>query len=134
MRVIYDTNVLVTLVRREELAAFRLAITSKRLVLITSGYILDEFERVLHQKFDLTPQKARITAKVFGRLSVLVAPRTIERICRDPSDDYILAAALAGHADYIVTADKDLLVIGEYKGIRIITRTELADLLQDSTN
>lgn len=131
MRVVYDTNVLLTLTRREELAAFRAVIASKQLTLITSGYVLDELERVLHQKFKLTPQKARITTRVFARLSVVVAPHTIERICRDPNDDYIIAAALAGHTDYIVTADQDLFVVGEYRGIRIITRAELGNLLQD---
>lgn len=133
MRVVYDTNVLVTLIRRQELTAFRKVVTSKQLVLITSGYILDELEHVLRQKFGLTPQKARITARVVAKISLVVAPHAIERICRDPNDDYILAAAQAGHADYIVTADKDLLVLGEHKGTRIIRPAELRRLLQDST-
>lgn len=131
MRVVFDTNVLVTLTRREELASFRKAIVLDQLTLVTSGFILDELERVLHQKFSLTIQKARITAKIFARLSVVANPVSVDRICRDPNDDYILAAAISGQAEYIVTADKDLHVVGKYKNIRIISRAEFKDILKN---
>lgn len=42
-------------------------------------------------------------------------------VCRDPDDDMLLEAAVAGNADYIVTGDADLLVIQEYKQIKIVT-------------
>lgn len=129
MRAVYDTNILVTLTRREELAAFKRAVTSGRLVHVTSLFILEELEKVLVEKFEFTWQKAKITARVFAKLSVVVTPITIEKVCRDPFDDYILAAAVKGGAHYIATADKDLLVIKEHKRVRIISATELRDML-----
>jgi predicted nucleic acid-binding protein len=39
--------------------------------------------------------------------------------CRDPQDDYLLALALEGTADMILTEDDDLLVLDPWRGIRI---------------
>lgn len=36
-------------------------------------------------------------------------------ICRDPKDNYLLALAKDAHADYLITGDKDLLVINKFK-------------------
>lgn len=45
----------------------------------------------------------------------------IEPVCRDPDDDHVLAAALAAAADRIVTGDADLLALGSYQTIRILS-------------
>ncbi|HPF58578.1 MAG: putative toxin-antitoxin system toxin component, PIN family [Candidatus Competibacteraceae bacterium] len=45
----------------------------------------------------------------------------IEPICRDPDDDHVLAAALVINADYLVTGDKDLLVLGQHQKTHIVT-------------
>ena len=45
----------------------------------------------------------------------------IEPVCRDPDDDHVLAPAIIVKAEYIVTGDKDLLDLGQYKDIRIVT-------------
>jgi predicted nucleic acid-binding protein len=45
---------------------------------------------------------------------------TIPRVCRDAKADKVLATAKAGGASFIVSEDDDLLVLGEYDGIRIV--------------
>ena len=50
-------------------------------------------------------------------------------VCRDPNDDHVIATALALNADVIVTGDKDLLTLSQYRSIRILTaRAFLAEL------
>lgn len=42
-------------------------------------------------------------------------------VSRDPDDDVVLAAAVEGRAEAIVTGDDDLLSLREYEGIAIVT-------------
>jgi uncharacterized protein len=121
MRFLYDTNVLATLTRREELARFRRLVDSADGIHITSDYVLAELETVLRTKFEFTRQKAKVTTNALAKLSEVVAPKAVERVSRDPLDDYILAAALEGRADYLVTADIDLLILGSYKTAQILS-------------
>lgn len=49
--------------------------------------------------------------------------------CRDPNDDHVIATALAVNASIIVTGDKDLLALGQFRSVRILTaRDFLAEL------
>ncbi len=50
-------------------------------------------------------------------------------ICRDPDDDHVIAAALVVDADYIVTGDRDLLVLGQHERIQILSAREFIEAL-----
>jgi predicted nucleic acid-binding protein len=50
-------------------------------------------------------------------------------VCQDPDDDVVLAAAVESHASAIVTGDIDLLALGEYEGIAIVTPRAFLDLI-----
>jgi putative PIN family toxin of toxin-antitoxin system len=52
------------------------------------------------------------------------AAAAIDPPCRDANDNFILALALACHADVIVSSDQDLLVMSPWNGIRILTPAE----------
>ncbi|MGH2659911.1 MAG: putative toxin-antitoxin system toxin component, PIN family, partial [Actinomycetota bacterium] len=55
-------------------------------------------------------------------------PTEVPRVARDPDDDEVLAAAVVGAAEAIVTGDRDLLSLGTCEGIRILTPAEFAEL------
>lgn len=50
-------------------------------------------------------------------------------LIRDPDDAIFVEAAIAGEADYIVTGDRDLLELGSYEGILIVTPADFVALL-----
>ncbi len=60
------------------------------------------------------------------RMAYMAAPVNVPRIiANDADDDHVLACALAGNADLIVSGDKHLHSLGgEYQGIRILTPAE----------
>ena len=126
MRILYDTNVLVAILsRRESILAFKKQLEDGA-VHISSPFILAEVEAVLVKKLKITKQKAKATVRLLERQSVIVRPKKVEKVCRDPFDDYVLAAAVSGKVDYIITADKDLLVLEKHRGIAIIRPKDFA--------
>ncbi len=51
----------------------------------------------------------------------VIEPPSHIKVCRDPDDDKFLECAKDSRAFYIVSGDKDLLVIKQYENIQIIT-------------
>jgi len=65
-----------------------------------------------------------------SRFATLVTDLPEVKVVRDPNDDKIVACALAAGAEYIVTRDKDLLSLGEYEGVAMITPEEFLHVLR----
>lgn len=126
MRIVLDTNVLISgtlygghpraIIDRVLLGEFQL---------IISPHLLDEFDRLLRSKFSAAPPTVSAIRSELEALAEVVIPDTVPNICRDPDDDHVLAAAVAGSVDAIVTGDKDLLVLDPFEGIAIIRPAEL---------
>ena len=63
--------------------------------------------------------------EIFVERAVLV--EVIEKVqeCRDPKDEKILELALNGGAEYIISGDKDLLVLNSFRDVKIVTAEKL---------
>jgi putative PIN family toxin of toxin-antitoxin system len=61
---------------------------------------------------------------------VEVKPEEILPICRDPKDDMFLACAKVANADYLVSEDNDLLVIGQHHATKIVNIIDFLSVLQ----
>jgi len=48
----------------------------------------------------------------------------ITGICRDPDDDKFISCAVSASAEFIVSGDRDLLDLGLYESIRIISPSD----------
>jgi putative PIN family toxin of toxin-antitoxin system len=103
--------------------------------LVLSPAIVREVLEVLHQprlraKFPHIAQLdiARILS-LFEQAQV-VEPQDVPSVSRDPQDDKFLACARSAGAEYLVTEDKDLLVLEEYEGTRICQPAEFIALLE----
>ncbi|MGH7393414.1 MAG: putative toxin-antitoxin system toxin component, PIN family [Candidatus Rokuibacteriota bacterium] len=92
-----------------------------------SDAILDETHKVLAyprlvQQYRYTPQDVQAFCDRVRAAVLLISPLPpFPAICRDPNDDMVLACALAATVEYLVTRDKDLLVLQQYEGIAIVT-------------
>ncbi len=130
MRVVYDTSVLATILsRREEILRLQQAISRGHVKLVTSPFILNELETVLTKKFKLTKQGAKSRIHLLSRVAEVITPRFVEKIVRDINDDAIIATATAGRVDYLVTLDKDMLILKKHKDIIIITPAQFKELI-----
>jgi putative PIN family toxin of toxin-antitoxin system len=127
---VLDTNVLVSGVLSPRGAPGRIleAFRAGAFVLVTSAYILDEFVDVLARP-KLRRLAGRLTATEIAAARAAIASRSrvvrgdlkLAGVLRDPKDHPVLACAIEGQADYLVTGDKrDLLPLGRFGGVIII--------------
>ena len=123
MKVVFDTNILVAALvfpgGRGEAALRR--IVEERDQLVISRPILDELLGILGRKFARDAEELAHAAVFLSELGILVKPRRRLRVVRDEPDNRILECAVAGRAQVIVTGDKALLGLREYKDVRIIS-------------
>lgn len=109
-----------------------------RFALVTSPKILAETRRTLEyprirRKYPLTDgDVVRFLALLETETTVVrYEPDVSEAGVRDPKDEMVLACALAGSAAYLVSSDQDLLTVGEYRGVRIVTPRQFLLRLED---
>lgn len=130
MRVVLDTNVVVSALIWGGVP-YRLiqAASAGDITLFASDALLDELRNTLarpHLAARLMQQRPSVEQAVdlYGQLVTHVAPQPIEPTSRDPDDDHIIACAVAANAGLIVSGDRDLLDLGDHRGIPILTAAQ----------
>jgi putative PIN family toxin of toxin-antitoxin system len=104
-------------------------------VLCSSPWIIEESERALLRprninRYRYRPEDVRqFLDGLAGSAQMFPDLPEVRAVTRDPSDDQVIACALAAQADYLVTGDDDMLVLTEYRSIRIVTPRQFLDLL-----
>jgi putative PIN family toxin of toxin-antitoxin system len=122
MRVILDANVAIAAAASRGLCEAILELCLEHHHLILCEGILEEIEEKLRIKIKVSPPVIAQYLKVLRNNAEILEPEEVEKaICRDPDDLMILGLVSPGNADAIVTGDKDLLVIKQYKSARIMT-------------
>mgnify|MGYP001570880827 FL=1 len=134
MRIVADTNLLIASVfwSGAPYEIVQEALDGK-LEIITSQNILNEMRKVLKDSkdgFELSEQEVDdIISGILLYTRIVDATVDVD-VVRDPKDNHVVGCAVAAKADCIVTRDKDLLVVQEYEGIRIITPEEFLAFLR----
>ena len=129
MRIVIDTNVLISGVffggypRRILSAAVR-----QQILACATAEIIDEYEKVVQEM--VARRQGHLNSAILAPLinsMEMIDPVTQVKLCCDPDDDKFLGCAKDSHALYIVSGDKDLLVLSDFEGIRIITAKEFSE-------
>lgn len=125
MKILLDTNVLIAAFIARGTCAELLEYCSASHTLVTSAFILNEFREKLRKKFHYTLNETKEAVQLLKMKMILVhVKKIIERTCRDPDDDWVLAAALKGNCDCIVTGDRDLLDLKCFNEIAIVSPSQ----------
>jgi putative PIN family toxin of toxin-antitoxin system len=136
LRVVFDTVVFVrSLINPHSRCGKVIFSSSVSYRLFLSPPVLTEILEVLNRP-ELTKKFHRLREMNMTMVLNLLASADIveidpiEPVSRDVKDDKFLATAYTAKADYLVTEDNDLLVLEEYKGIKIITAEAFLEILE----
>lgn len=140
MRVLLDTNILISyLLTPESTGPIRSIIHAaygQSFALLITQYLVDELLDTLKRKPYLAERITIEDADEFlkalldiAELIPAIPPSEIRPATRDPKDDYLLAHALIGRADFLVTGDEDLLALGDIGDLKIVSPIAFAETL-----
>lgn len=111
-----------------------------RFELCVSEAILVEFERTLGKPYfsqRLTPEEIAANLVLLNNEATVVPiARELRGVATHPEDDRILETAVTAVAEYLVTGDRQLQLLENFEGIRIVSPREFLDLLvsEDETS
>ena len=127
LRLIVDANAWVSSLLSPRFHDRLEAVFDSRYRLIISEQLFHELDRTIRKPY----LARRINRKDYERLvarlrysAEFVDIHSVVEICRDPKDNFLLALAKDGDADYLITGDDDLLVMKEFGKTKIVTLTE----------
>lgn len=134
MKVALDTNVLVSAVATRGLCADVLQVTLAEHELVLGKTVLRELRRVLRQQIRMSADMAEEVATFLRRHAVIVADAPPLRLrLRDRSDVPVVAEAMAGEAEVLVTGDRDLHAAPAAMPLPILTPREFWERLRTAT-
>ncbi len=131
MTIVIDTNVYLSHFRFGGLPSRVCLYCLEEADVFVSPFITNEVNRILRDKFTLNDTQLTVVMRTFQESIVLVEPTSpLPTLCRDPDDNHVLQLAEFVGADYLITGDKDLLVLDPFGLCRIVSPTAFAEQMQ----
>jgi putative PIN family toxin of toxin-antitoxin system len=134
IRYVFDTNVIISALLFENskpAQAFQYALANGEVLL--SFDLLEELNEVLgREKFNryVTNEEREEFLEVLVDRAVLIEIVANVQECRDPKDDKVLELALNGEAQYIISGDRDLLVLNPFRNVKVITVEDFLKIIE----
>lgn len=126
-KIIIDTNLWISFLLTKQFDFFDTLLTKRKIKLIFSNELIDEFLEVAQRpklnKYFHKSDLEQLIDFIHLNAEFYTIHSTID-VCRDPKDNFLLALAKESNADYLITGDKDLLVIKKFAKTEIITIAE----------
>ena len=131
-RVVLDTNIFVSMAMGGHVGKINDEWRAGKFILVVSEDIVSEYLDVLQRpKLRLKSRTiVTIVNRVYRKAEFVAPEEKIFVVLTDTSDNKFIEAAIEGKTDYIVSGDKHLLDLKEYKLIPIITAREFIDILE----
>ncbi|MDT0295771.1 putative toxin-antitoxin system toxin component, PIN family [Mesonia ostreae] len=129
-RIILDTNLWISFLISKKFSQIDKLIENKRIILIFSNELLEEFIDVVSRpKFKkyFTKKDIEKILTNFDQFGELVKVTSEIKVCRDPKDNFLLNLSVDSKADYLITGDKDLLILEKIENTSIMTFSEFIE-------
>ena len=127
-RFVLDKNILVSALLVKNSAPFWVIKKVEEMgVILYSEATLLELNQVLNRKkfvkYFTVEEKQEFIVKLIESAELVAITESID-VCRDPKDNKFLELAVSGEADFIISGDRDLLVLNPFRNIEIITAND----------
>jgi len=131
MRIILDTNVILAAFAGRGLAYALFELCLEKHEIIISEHILSEVQRNLQKKIRMPKDKVLMIIEYLKEYCKISNYKRLDKeVCRDIDDVKILGLSEVVKPDYIITGDKDLLVLKKFHSVPIITPREFWEILK----
>ena len=130
VKVVLDTNVLISAIafggKPKEVLDL---VLEEKIIALTSPILLAEFKEVYRKKFSLLEEDFELTVRSIEEIFEILQPKKTLHILNDEDDNRVLEAAVEGKCSFIVTGDADLLTLGTFRKIIILTPSDFLQKL-----
>jgi|SRR3989344_231065 len=132
MKITADTNFFISATQWDNSVAHKLLrkLLEKDTEIFTTKEILDEFVEVLQRDFDYNKEEiSRILEKVLVFVDLVEPTEKLDVIKNDLDDNKVLECAVESKSEYIVTYDKHLLNLKEFRKIKISKPEDIVNII-----
>ena len=140
IRIVVDTSVLIRYLIKPSVAIrdlIEVRWLGDEVQMVTASELIEELAGVLERDYIQAlihpPEGQALLDAIHIKAEIVPPLGTIPTYSRDPKDDKFVACALVGEAEYIITVDKDLLVLEALQGVRMVTPDEFRALLKEAS-
>lgn len=134
IKVIFDTNIWISYLIGKQLNKLSSALSNQKIQIVLTSQLKEElFEVTKHPKFKkyFKRKKVEELLKLMDIIGLDYEVKDYPNICRDPKDDFLLGLVRVGNPHYLVTGDKDLLVLHPFEETEIITPADFQQTILD---
>jgi len=131
VRAVIDTNVLVSaLIHDGKPRKLILELLNKHTVILSRQMLAELADVAGRDKFNVTGSQVDRFLSIMVKMAKIVPDNALfKEVASDPDDDVVLNVAYTGKADYIVTGDKHLLTLNNFKKTKIVTVNQMLEIL-----
>ena len=131
VRAVIDTNVLVSaLIHDGKPRKLILELLNRHTVILSRQMLAELADVAGRDKFHVTGSQVERFLSIMVKMAKIVSDNALfKEVASDPDDDVVLNAAYTGKADYIVTGDKHLLILNNFKKTKIVTVNQMLEIL-----
>lgn len=133
IRAILDTNLWISYLISKRLSEIDQLFEREDVRLLFSEELLDEFIEVAGRpKFRsyFPEEDVEELLSLFDEFGEIIDVTSKIDLCRDEKDNFLLALAKDGHADFLVTGDEDLLVIRQFETTKILSYSDFKETIR----
>jgi uncharacterized protein len=132
IRVVIDTNLWVSFVINRFNSQLIDVLTNPNVEIISSKELnLEIFETIGNQKLQkyIRPFYKDEFIMVYPEIVKLIRVKTMVEVCRDSKDNFLLGLSQDGRADFLISGDKDVLVLGQFYQTKIVRLPEFLQII-----